>query len=87
MDELVSEGLLDEADLPPKVPVDDVDFIAVAKVKQPLLVKAADRLLDEPKFKYLKEQMAQFRCVLLRTHTAISPYQSTVVQVSFSVGV
>lgn len=61
IDELVSEGLLDEADLPPKVPVDDVDFVAVAKVKQPLLTKAADRLLDEPKFKYLKEQMAQFR--------------------------
>lgn len=63
----MSEGLLDEADLPAKVPVDDVDFVAVAKVKQPLLIKAADRLLDEPKFKYLKEQMAQFRYVCMGT--------------------
>lgn len=67
IDELVSEGLLDEADMPPKVPVDDVDFVAVAKVKQPLLVKAADRLLNEPKYKYLKDQMAQFRYVVAQS--------------------
>ncbi len=64
IDELVSEGLLDESDKPAKMPVDEVDFVAVAKIKEPLLTKAADRLLQEPKFKYLKEQMTQFRCVV-----------------------
>lgn len=63
VDELVSEGLLDESDKPAKLPVDEVDFLAVAKIKEPLLTKAADRLLQEPKFKYLKEQMTQFRYV------------------------
>eukprot|EP00899_Mesostigma_viride_P022386 jgi/Mesvir1/3331/Mv13716-RA.1 len=46
LERLVEDGLLESKELPPHVPVRKVDFSAVAAVKEPLLIKAADRLLS-----------------------------------------
>jgi 4-alpha-glucanotransferase len=61
IDELVEEGLLDEQDKPKKVPVANADFPQIRKVKEPLLKKAADSLLNDSKHKNLKAGMEAFR--------------------------
>ena len=45
LQELVKDGLLRESDLPRPVPLGDVDFDAVARVKDPLIAKAAENLV------------------------------------------
>ena len=45
LEDLVKEGLLEKSDLPKKVPVSKIDFDAVAKVKDPLIAKAARNLV------------------------------------------
>ncbi|BBN03946.1 4-alpha-glucanotransferase [Marchantia polymorpha subsp. ruderalis] len=59
LDELVKWGLLDRADLPRKIPVNRIDFDAVAKVKDPLLIKAGKALIKSDGG--LKEEMEKFR--------------------------
>lgn len=61
IDELVAEGLLDAHDVPPHVPVGDVDFPAVTAAKAPVLKYAAARLLGDANFKDLRNQMTLFR--------------------------
>ncbi|KAK9824025.1 hypothetical protein WJX72_007052 [[Myrmecia] bisecta] len=61
LDELIAEGLLDASDCPPVVPVAAAKFDEVAAVKQPLLDKAADRLLNESRFGQLRGEMDGFR--------------------------
>lgn len=61
IDTLIQDGLLDASDAPAKVPVADVDFIAVAAVKFPLLKKAAQRLLHDGRFVEFQEGMAAYR--------------------------
>jgi hypothetical protein len=61
IDALITEGLLDAADAPPAVPAGDVDFEAVAAVKNPLLAKAAQRLLTSPKFAGLRQLFEAYR--------------------------
>lgn len=58
---LITEGLLDTDDAPPRMPDGDVQFEKVAEVKQPLLQKAAQRLLTSPKFAGLRKLMSKFR--------------------------
>eukprot|EP00245_Coleochaete_scutata_P007585 TRINITY_DN23053_c0_g1_i1.p1 TRINITY_DN23053_c0_g1~~TRINITY_DN23053_c0_g1_i1.p1 ORF type:complete len:615 (+),score=133.21 TRINITY_DN23053_c0_g1_i1:30-1847(+) len=59
LEELVKDGLLEESDLPSPVPVENVDYEAVAARKDPLILKAAQKLLLDggP----LKKEMEAFR--------------------------
>lgn len=43
--ELIKDGLLEGHEAPPRVPVANIDYPAVAAAKQPLLQKAAQRLM------------------------------------------
>lgn len=61
IDELMEEGLLDTADKPKKQPIQSAVFEEVAAAKKPLLKKAADRLLNDSKFKSLRREMDAFR--------------------------
>lgn len=61
IDELIAEGLVDEKDAPPKVPIADVDYPKVMAAKTPVLKFAAGRLLGDSKFTELKKQMENFR--------------------------
>ncbi|GBG80948.1 hypothetical protein CBR_g31505 [Chara braunii] len=45
LEKLVEYGLLEESELPPPVPVKRIDFEALAALKDPLIEKAATRLL------------------------------------------
>lgn len=46
LEELVKDGLLSKEELPELMPVKRIDFTTVAKVKEPLIAKAAKRLLN-----------------------------------------
>ena len=62
LEELVSEGLMDSSELPPKTSsTEPADFNAVNEFREPLLVKVADRLLGESKHGELRKQMDAFR--------------------------
>ena len=59
LDELVKDGLLQVSDLPPPVPLGKVDFDLVAKLKDPLISKAAKNLVNsEGEF---REELNKFR--------------------------
>ncbi|KAH7296571.1 hypothetical protein KP509_26G028700 [Ceratopteris richardii] len=47
LEALVDDGLLDANDLPEPIPAGKINFELVAKIKDPLLVKAAKKLLNE----------------------------------------
>lgn len=47
-----------------QVPIEDADFAAVTEVKSPLLSKAAQRLLSEPRFRTLRDGLKQFRTTM-----------------------
>jgi 4-alpha-glucanotransferase len=59
LQELVKDGLLRESDLPAPVPVGRVDFDAVAMVKDPLIAKAAENLVNSAS--PLREELGKFR--------------------------
>ncbi|CAM6130058.1 unnamed protein product [Calypogeia fissa] len=59
LEELVKWGLLEKTDLPRRLPVNRVDYDAVAKVKDPLLVKAAQKLVASEGG--LKQELEKFR--------------------------
>lgn len=61
VDDLVAEGLVDEKDKPPTVPIADVDYPSVVAAKNPVLGFAAARLLNDKKFADLKKEMEAFR--------------------------
>ena len=62
LEELVSEGLMDSSELPPKTSSSEpADFNAVNEFREPLLVKVADRLLSDSKHAELRKQMDAFR--------------------------
>jgi 4-alpha-glucanotransferase len=61
IDALIDEGLLDTSDAPPKVPVGPADFATVDAVKTPIIKKAVQRLMSDPKFAGLKAEVAAFR--------------------------
>lgn len=62
LEELVSEGLMDSSELPPKTSsTESADFNAVNDFREPLLVKVADRLLGDSKHGELRKQMDAFR--------------------------
>ncbi len=61
LEDLVRDGLLEAGELPPSVPVGDVDFAAVAASKLPLLSCAANRLLTEERFKQIRGEMDAWR--------------------------
>ncbi|XP_019266352.1 PREDICTED: 4-alpha-glucanotransferase, chloroplastic/amyloplastic isoform X2 [Nicotiana attenuata] len=59
LEELVDDGLLKKEELPEPLPVDRINYSTVAEIKDPLIAKAAKRLLSsEGK---LKEQLENFR--------------------------
>ncbi|KAK9794332.1 hypothetical protein WJX73_001909 [Symbiochloris irregularis] len=60
LDKLVEEGLLSKSDLPANVPLGNCAFPEVEKVRTPILVKAADKLLAGGKFDGLLKEMKQF---------------------------
>ncbi|MCO5572791.1 hypothetical protein L7F22_026550 [Adiantum nelumboides] len=59
LEALVEDGLLNDTDLPKKIPISKVDFDAVAALKDPLLVKAAKNLVNDKG--PLKAEMEAFR--------------------------
>ncbi|KAH7431400.1 hypothetical protein KP509_08G046700 [Ceratopteris richardii] len=59
LEALVHDGLLEDFDLPKPIPVAKVDFEAVAALKDPLLAKAAKKLIDDKG--PLKSEMENFR--------------------------
>ncbi|GLC51147.1 4-alpha-glucanotransferase dpe1, chloroplastic/amyloplastic [Pleodorina starrii] len=59
--ELIKDGLLEPSETPPRVPVGDVDFPAVAAAKTPLLQTAARRLLRDDRFARLRDEYLAFR--------------------------
>ncbi|CAN4125576.1 unnamed protein product [Withania somnifera] len=59
LQELVDDGLLNKEDLPEPIPTDHVNYSTIAEIKDPLITKAAKRLLSsEGK---LKDQLENFR--------------------------
>nr|XP_009781309.1 PREDICTED: 4-alpha-glucanotransferase, chloroplastic/amyloplastic isoform X2 [Nicotiana sylvestris] len=59
LEELVDDGLLKKEELPEPLPTDRINYSTVAEIKDPLIAKAAKRLLSsEGK---LKEQLENFR--------------------------
>lgn len=61
LNELVKLGLLEHWEQPQSVPIADVNFPAVEAVKNPLLRKAAQRLLGDDRFKGLRGEYEHFR--------------------------
>ena len=61
LDELVKEGLLEKADLPNTVPVKKIDYAAVAATKDPLVAKAAKKLLECSCTAELRDDFERFR--------------------------
>ncbi|KIY96046.1 hypothetical protein MNEG_11917, partial [Monoraphidium neglectum] len=62
LDALITEGLLAKSDAPAGLKASgDVDFAAVAAAKLPLLSKAAQALLTEPRFAALRASLKRFR--------------------------
>ncbi|KAG2448360.1 hypothetical protein HYH02_006942 [Chlamydomonas schloesseri] len=61
IDELIKDGLLEFSETPPRVPIANVDFPAVAAAKLPQLKRAAQRLLKEDRFKRLREEYLKYR--------------------------
>ncbi|CAM6021811.1 unnamed protein product [Sphagnum balticum] len=59
LESLVADRLLEKSDLPKVVPLARVDFIAVAEIKDPLIVKAARNLVKSKG--PLRERMESFR--------------------------
>eukprot|EP00271_Cylindrocystis_brebissonii_P005127 TRINITY_DN17072_c0_g1_i1.p1 TRINITY_DN17072_c0_g1~~TRINITY_DN17072_c0_g1_i1.p1 ORF type:complete len:652 (-),score=134.32 TRINITY_DN17072_c0_g1_i1:395-2350(-) len=59
LDKLVEDGLLEASDLPKPIPVERVDYDAVAQTKDPLLKKASTKLVKSSG--PLKEQLEAFR--------------------------
>ncbi|XP_048335641.2 4-alpha-glucanotransferase, chloroplastic/amyloplastic [Ziziphus jujuba] len=59
LDELVKDGLLKKEELPKPVDADRVNFSKVAEIKDPLIVKAAERLIRSKG--ELKSQLEEFR--------------------------
>lgn len=57
LQELVKDGLLCESDLPAPVSLDRVDFTTVAMVKDPLIAKAAKKLVNSS----LRKELDEFR--------------------------
>lgn len=61
IEELIKDGLLEFSETPPRVPIADVDYPAVAAAKLPLLKRAAQRLLKEDRFTRLREEYLKYR--------------------------
>lgn len=59
LEELVKDGLLEEADLPTPMPVKKIDFTAVAGIKDPLITKAAKAVVMGNNS--LKKELEAFR--------------------------
>lgn len=59
LDQLVKDGLLQKTDLPKPIPVGKVDFAAVAEIKDPLIAKAAKKIVDDSG--PIKAEMEAFR--------------------------
>ncbi|KAL9245702.1 hypothetical protein vseg_019322 [Gypsophila vaccaria] len=59
LEELVKDGLLSEDELPKPIDAERVNFAAVAEIKDPLVAKAAERLIKSTG--ELKEQLQHFR--------------------------
>lgn len=59
LEELVKDGLLEEIDLPSPVPLGKVDFDAVARIKDPLIAKAARNLVSSRGA--MREELDRFR--------------------------
>eukprot|EP00249_Psilotum_nudum_P014546 c24878_g2_i4 orf=79-1494(+) len=59
LDELVKDHLLEEADLPDAIPVNNIDYVSVAELKDPLIVKAAKALVNSEGF--LRNELEEFR--------------------------
>lgn len=59
LDELVKDGLLMKEELPKTIDADRVDFSVVAGIKDPLIAKAAERLISSEG--ELKSQLQDFR--------------------------
>uniref|UniRef100_A0A6V7QQV6 4-alpha-glucanotransferase n=1 Tax=Ananas comosus var. bracteatus TaxID=296719 RepID=A0A6V7QQV6_ANACO len=59
LEELVKDGLLMEDELPQPLDMEHVEFETVAEIKEPLIAKAAERLLESQGD--LKNQLSDFR--------------------------
>ncbi|XP_073390551.1 4-alpha-glucanotransferase, chloroplastic/amyloplastic [Physcomitrium patens] len=60
LEELVKDGLLEKTDLPKPLPVKRMDSSKVAAIKNPLILKAAAKLVSKSSGK-LKEELERFR--------------------------
>ncbi|KAG2499911.1 hypothetical protein HYH03_002199 [Edaphochlamys debaryana] len=61
IDDLIKDGLLEHHETPPRVPVGNIDYPAVAAGKNPLLKLAAQRLLKDEKHAGLREAYLKWR--------------------------
>ncbi|KAH9291769.1 hypothetical protein KI387_043040, partial [Taxus chinensis] len=59
LDELVKDGLLSKEELPEPKPVERIDFTSVTRIKDPLIAKAAKRLVNSTG--ELKHELELFR--------------------------
>ncbi|XP_019177122.1 PREDICTED: 4-alpha-glucanotransferase, chloroplastic/amyloplastic [Ipomoea nil] len=64
LEELVDDGLLMKEELPEPLVMDRVDYATVAEIKDPLIAKAAERLISsQGKLKYELEQFRKDRSI------------------------